>query len=166
MVQFYPWFKFSFLLFQTHYHVIIIHYHTQKQKKRKFEPRIKLNHNIYITQLLLIIIYIKDHFSFTSSHLSSLCVVAHKAFTESLHLSRLTATVFPSSHDGHSASALFFFNCSLPGGVWSSSSSFFFWCPSYCYVAIVVLVLSQYMFNHPPSTLLHPFTHRFHVCSV
>ena len=34
------WFKFSFLLFQTQYHVIIIHYHTQKQKKRKFEPRI------------------------------------------------------------------------------------------------------------------------------
>ena len=47
VVQFYPWFKFSFLLFQTHYHVIIIHYHTQKQKKRKFEPRIKLNHNRY-----------------------------------------------------------------------------------------------------------------------
>ena len=47
VVQFYPWFKFSFLLFQTHYHVIIIHYHTQKQKKRKFEPKIKLNHNIY-----------------------------------------------------------------------------------------------------------------------
>ena len=50
VAQFYPWFKFSFLLFQTHYHVIIIHYHTQKQKKRKFEPRIKLNHNIYTTQ--------------------------------------------------------------------------------------------------------------------
>ena len=46
-VQLYPWFKFSFLLFQTHYHVIIIHYHTQRQKKRKFEPRIKLNHNSY-----------------------------------------------------------------------------------------------------------------------
>ena len=50
VVQFYPWFKFSFLLFQTHYHVIIIHYHTQKQKKRKFEPRIKLNHNIDIVK--------------------------------------------------------------------------------------------------------------------
>ena len=48
VVQFYPWFKFTFLLFQTHHHVIIIHYHTQKQKKRKFEPRIKSNHNIYI----------------------------------------------------------------------------------------------------------------------
>ena len=47
VVQFYPWFKFSLLSFQSHYHVIIIHYHTQKQKKRKFEPTIKLNHNIY-----------------------------------------------------------------------------------------------------------------------
>ena len=49
VVQFYPWFKFSFLLFQTHHHVIIIHYHTQKQKESKFEPRIKLNHNIIYT---------------------------------------------------------------------------------------------------------------------
>ena len=48
VVQCYPWLKFSFLLFQTHYHVIIIHYHTQKQKTRKFEPRINLNHNIYL----------------------------------------------------------------------------------------------------------------------
>ena len=63
---------------------------------------------IYIIQLLLIIIYIKDHFSFTSPHLSSLCLRAHKAFTESLHLSRLTATVFTSSHDCHPASALSF----------------------------------------------------------
>ena len=28
--------------------LIIIHYNTQKQKKIKFEPRITLNHNIYI----------------------------------------------------------------------------------------------------------------------
>ena len=47
VVQFYPWFKIYFLLFPTHYHVIITHYHTQKQKKKNFEPRIKLNHNIY-----------------------------------------------------------------------------------------------------------------------
>ena len=47
MVQFYPWRKFHFLLFQAHY-VFIIHYHTQKQKKTKFKPRIKLNHTIYI----------------------------------------------------------------------------------------------------------------------
>ena len=54
VVQFYPWFKFSFLLFQTRYHVIIIHCHTQKQKERKCEPRIKLNHNKYnhVTPLL------------------------------------------------------------------------------------------------------------------
>ena len=45
VVQFYPWFKFSLFLLQTHYHVINIHYHTQKQKTRKFEPRINLNHN-------------------------------------------------------------------------------------------------------------------------
>ena len=45
VVQFYLWFKFSFLLFQTHNHVFIIHSHTQQQKKIKFEPRIKLNHN-------------------------------------------------------------------------------------------------------------------------
>ena len=47
-VQFYPWFKFYFVLFQTHYHIIIIHFHTQKQKKTKFQPRIKLKHNISI----------------------------------------------------------------------------------------------------------------------
>ena len=63
---------------------------------------------IYITQLLVIIIYIKDHFSFTSPRLSSLCLMAHKALSESLHLSQLTATVFPSSHDCHPASALSF----------------------------------------------------------
>ena len=48
VVQFYPWFKFYFLLFQTHYHVIIIHYHTQKQTTIEFEPRIKLNHNVHV----------------------------------------------------------------------------------------------------------------------
>ena len=41
------WFKFilglNFIFFCLK--VIIIHYHTQKQKKRKFKPRIKLNHN-------------------------------------------------------------------------------------------------------------------------
>ena len=47
MVQFYTWFKFYFLLFHMHYHIITIHYHTWKQKSTKFEPRIKLNHNIY-----------------------------------------------------------------------------------------------------------------------
>ena len=36
VVQFYPWFKFCFLLFYP------------KQRERKFKPRIGLNHNIYI----------------------------------------------------------------------------------------------------------------------
>ena len=44
------WFKFilglNFIFFC--FKVIIIHYHTQKQKKIKFKPRIKLNHNIYL----------------------------------------------------------------------------------------------------------------------
>ena len=43
MVQIYPWFKFSFLLFLgmvTYDNNMII---SLKQKKRKFEPRIKLN---------------------------------------------------------------------------------------------------------------------------
>ena len=35
--------NFLFLCFK----LIIIHYNTQKKKKRKFEPRIKLNHNIH-----------------------------------------------------------------------------------------------------------------------
>ena len=43
------WFNFilgSNFIFPC-FKLIIIHYNTQKQKKRKFEPRIKLNHNIY-----------------------------------------------------------------------------------------------------------------------
>ena len=46
VVQFYPWFKFSFLLFLG-----MVMYDNNmimrlKKRKRKFEPRIKLNHNI------------------------------------------------------------------------------------------------------------------------
>ena len=45
VVQFYPWIKFSFLLFlgMVMYDNNMIM--SLKQKKRKFEPRIKLNHN-------------------------------------------------------------------------------------------------------------------------
>ena len=43
------WFNFilglNFIFFC--FKLIIIHYHTQKQRKIKFKPRIKLNHNIY-----------------------------------------------------------------------------------------------------------------------
>ena len=45
VVQFYPWFKFSFPCFILNF----IHYHTQKQREIKFKPRIKLNHTIYKT---------------------------------------------------------------------------------------------------------------------
>jgi len=47
VVQFYTWFKFSFLWFlgMVMYDNNMIM--SLKQKKRKFEPRIKLNHNIY-----------------------------------------------------------------------------------------------------------------------
>ena len=47
VVQFYPWFKFSCLLFlgMVMYDNNMIM--SLKQKKRKFEPRIKLNHNKY-----------------------------------------------------------------------------------------------------------------------
>ena len=41
---FFPWFKFCFLCLK----LIVIHYHTPKQRKTKFKPRKKLNHNIYI----------------------------------------------------------------------------------------------------------------------
>ena len=39
---------------------------------------------------------------------SSSCLVAHKAFKESFHFSRLAVVVFTSSHDCHPASALSF----------------------------------------------------------
>ena len=45
VVQFYLWFNFHFLLFQTHH---IIHYLTQKQNKIKFKPTIKLNRDIHV----------------------------------------------------------------------------------------------------------------------
>ena len=43
------WFKFILILnfIFLCFKLIIIHYHTQKQKKIKFEPKIKLNYNIY-----------------------------------------------------------------------------------------------------------------------
>ena len=44
VVEFYPWFKFCFPLFQTHY--LTLSY--SKTKKINFKPRKKLNHNKYI----------------------------------------------------------------------------------------------------------------------
>ena len=48
VVQFYPWFKFYFSLFK----LTIVDYHTPKQRKIKFKPRIKLNHNIYKDKIM------------------------------------------------------------------------------------------------------------------
>ena len=42
--NFTPGLNFDFLCFK----LIIIYYHTQTQRKIKFKPGIKLNHNIYI----------------------------------------------------------------------------------------------------------------------
>ena len=41
--QFYPWFKFNFPSFQTHYHT---------QRKITFKQRTKLNHNSYNTHVI------------------------------------------------------------------------------------------------------------------
>ena len=43
------WFKIFLGLNIIVFCFIMIRYHTQKQKKIKFEPRIKLNHNVYVT---------------------------------------------------------------------------------------------------------------------
>ena len=44
MVQFYPWFKFYFLLFLG----MVMYDNEFETKEYKFKPRIKLNHNIMI----------------------------------------------------------------------------------------------------------------------
>ena len=43
VIQFYPWFKFYSLLFLG----IVMYDNEFETKELKFEPRIKLNHNIY-----------------------------------------------------------------------------------------------------------------------
>ena len=45
VVQFYPWFKFYYLLFHIHYHILTL---KREQRKIKTEPSIKLNYNIDI----------------------------------------------------------------------------------------------------------------------
>ena len=47
----YPWFKLLIPLFQIHYHTS--QYLKTKTKNKKFEPRIKLNHNRYFSEKLL-----------------------------------------------------------------------------------------------------------------
>ena len=63
MVQFYPWFKFYFPLFQTYYDTLPY----PKTEGKKFKPWIKLNHNIYIyiyekkKEKKTIIIFFEEH---------------------------------------------------------------------------------------------------------
>ena len=49
VVQFYPWFKFYFPSFLGMVMLIM----SLKQRKIKFKPRIKLNHNTYITLMMM-----------------------------------------------------------------------------------------------------------------
>ena len=76
--NFIPWLKSYFFCFK-HYHVIIIHYHTQKQKKIKFEPRINLNHNtIYMCLSVISRVNfhhykVPDYFTLASNKNNLLC---------------------------------------------------------------------------------------------
>ena len=67
------WFNFilglNFIFFCLK--LIIIHYHTQKQKKIKFKPRIKLNHNTYIRT---------RHSSFFTTFPFCFCIICHLSF--------------------------------------------------------------------------------------
>ena len=56
------WFNFilGFNFISLRFKLIIIDYHTPKERKIKFKPRIKLNHNIYMKitkQLAYILIH-------------------------------------------------------------------------------------------------------------
>ena len=50
--------NFIFLCFK----LIIIYYHTQKQRKIKFKPKTKLNHNMYILKQLFFSISVNSSF--------------------------------------------------------------------------------------------------------
>ena len=72
--------------------------------------------------------------------------MAHKTFTEFISATSRNDLHFLSRSP--SRFCPFLLNRSPPGSFWSSSRPFSFWCPSHCYVAVVVLVLSQYVANH------------------
>lgn len=76
-------------------------------------------------------------------------------------LSQSFAMVFTSSHDCRPASALSFSTVCLQV-VFGLSLLPLFPSGAHCYVAVALLVLSWSI--RLPSMLLHPFTHRFHVC--
>ena len=50
---FYPWFKFYFPLFLTHYHTLPY----PKTRENKFKLRIKLNHNVYVDSHTFMLIF-------------------------------------------------------------------------------------------------------------
>ena len=99
----------------------------------------------------------------TSPHRSSSCLVAHKAFTEFLHLSRLAAMVFTCSHDRHSATALSFSTVRLQ--VVFGLPLFFLLVPksliccSRCFGPVLVYFQSSSIY----AASAHLFTHSFHV---
>ena len=79
VVQFYPWFKFSFLLFlgMVMYDNNMIM--SLKQKKRKFEPRIKLNHNIYLysdVHAVVVWFFWLTHSNLTPFNIKSVLLIA------------------------------------------------------------------------------------------
>ena len=79
VVQFYPWFKFSFLLFlgMVMYDNNMIM--SLKQKKRKFEPRIKLNHNIYLysdVHAVVVWLFWLTHSNLTPFNIKSVLLIA------------------------------------------------------------------------------------------
>ena len=74
--------------------------------------------------------------------LSSLWLLAHKAFKESSTFLGwlLWISLRPVIPILLSFFLFFFFNRAPPGGLWASSSSVSFWYPSHCCVAVAVLV--------------------------
>ena len=91
--------------------------------------------------------------------LSSLWLLAHKAFKESFHFSRLAAMDLTSSRNSYPAFFLsfFFFNRAPPGDLWTSSSSVSFWCPSRCFGPVLVYLRSCLIRSF---TLFHLFTRK------
>ena len=91
--------------------------------------------------------------------LSSLWLLAHKAFKESFHFSRLAAMDLTSSRNSYPAFFLsfFFFNRAPLGGLWTSFSSVSFWCPSRCFGPVLVYLRSCLIRSF---TLFHLFTRK------
>ncbi len=81
--------------------------------------------------------------------------MAHRAFTELFHPSRLVAAVRTSSHDLHPASCLFFSTVRLPRSCFWSSPSPFSWCPAHSNIAIIISIFPNNMTDHFLTMRLH-----------